>query len=243
MNHPAQQLDPQFLPQHIALVMDGNGRWAQQRGMKRTEGHKRGEQVLDTMVDTCLELGIPYLSAYAFSTENWRRSPEEVRFLMNFNRHVLRTRRDSLNERGVKIKWVGRRSRLWRSVIKELQEAEELTKNNTRMTLAMCINYGGRAEIVDAARAFAEDVANGTVKPHQLTENSLRGYLNEPDMPDVDLFLRPSGEQRTSNFLLWQSAYAEMVFQDKLFPDYTPEDLYDAIYEYAQRDRRFGGTK
>jgi len=238
-----QQLDPQFLPQHIALVMDGNGRWAQQRGMKRTEGHKRGEQVLDTMVDTCLELGIPYLSAYAFSTENWRRSPEEVRFLMNFNRHVLRTRRDSLNERGVKIKWVGRRSRLWRSVIKELQEAEELTKNNTRMTLAMCINYGGRAEIVDAARAFAEDVANGTVKPHQLTENSLRGYLNDPDMPDVDLFLRPSGEQRTSNFLLWQSAYAEMVFQDKLFPDYTPEDLYDAIYEYAQRDRRFGGTK
>jgi di-trans,poly-cis-decaprenylcistransferase len=243
VNHPAQQLDPQFLPQHIALVMDGNGRWAQQRGMKRTEGHKRGEQVLDTMVDTCLELGIPYLSAYAFSTENWRRSPEEVRFLMNFNRHVLRTRRDSLNERGVKIKWVGRRSRLWRSVIKELQEAEELTKNNTRMTLAMCINYGGRAEIVDAARAFAEDVANGTVKPHQLTENSLRGYLNDPDMPDVDLFLRPSGEQRTSNFLLWQSAYAEMVFQDKLFPDYTPEDLYDAIYEYAQRDRRFGGTK
>ncbi|MCF1712523.1 isoprenyl transferase [Corynebacterium argentoratense] len=243
MNHPAQQLDPQFLPQHIALVMDGNGRWAQQRGMKRTEGHKRGEQVLDTMVDTCLELGIPYLSAYAFSTENWRRSPEEVRFLMNFNRHVLRTRRDSLNERGVKIKWVGRRSRLWRSVIKELQEAEELTKNNTRMTLAMCINYGGRAEIVDAARAFAEDVSNGTVKPHQLTENSLRGYLNDPDMPDVDLFLRPSGEQRTSNFLLWQSAYAEMVFQDKLFPDYTPEDLYDAIYEYAQRDRRFGGTK
>lgn len=243
MNHPAQQLDPQFLPQHIALVMDGNGRWAQQRGMKRTEGHKRGEQVLDTMVDTCLELGIPYLSAYAFSTENWRRSPEEVRFLMNFNRHVLRTRRDSLNERGVKIKWVGRRARLWRSVIKELQEAEELTKNNTRMTLAMCINYGGRAEIVDAARAFAEDVANGTVKPHQLTENSLRGYLNDPDMPDVDLFLRPSGEQRTSNFLLWQSAYAEMVFQDKLFPDYTPEDLYDAIYEYAQRDRRFGGTK
>ena len=243
MNHPAQQLDPQFLPQHIALVMDGNGRWAQQRGMKRTEGHKRGEQVLDTMVDTCLELGIPYLSAYAFSTENWRRSPEEVRFLMNFDRHVLRTRRDSLNERGVKIKWVGRRSRLWRSVIKELQEAEELTKNNTRMTLAMCINYGGRAEIVDAARAFAEDVANGTVKPHQLTENSLRGYLNDPDMPDVDLFLRPSGEQRTSNFLLWQSAYAEMVFQDKLFPDYTPEDLYDAIYEYAQRDRRFGGTK
>lgn len=243
MNHPAQQLDPQFLPQHIALVMDGNGRWAQQRGMKRTEGHKRGEQVLDTMVDTCLELGIPYLSAYAFSTENWRRSPEEVRFLMNFNRHVLRTRRDSLNERGVKIKWVGRRSRLWRSVIKELQEAEELTKNNTRMTLAMCINYGGRAEIVDAARAFAEDVANGTVKPHQLTENSLRGYLNDPDMPDVDLFLRPSGEQRTSNFLLWQSAYAEMVFQDKLFPDYTPEDLYDAVYGYAQRDRRFGGTK
>ena len=246
MNHPAQQLDPQFLPQHIALVMDGNGRWAQQRGMKRTEGHKRGEQVLDTMVDTCLELGIPYLSAYAFSTENWRRSPEEVRFLMNFNRHVLRTRRDSLNERGVKIKWVGRRSRLWRSVIKELQEAEELTKNNTRMTLAMCINYGGRAEIVDAARKLLLEQAAAGVATSELADSitieSISEHLYTSGQPDPDLVIRTSGEQRLSNYLLWQMAYAEMMFVDTPWPAFDREELWGCLEEFAGRDRRFGGA-
>jgi len=233
----------QFLPNHIALVMDGNGRWAQERGMVRTEGHKRGEAVLMDIIDACLELGIPHLSAYAFSTENWRRSADEVRFLMGFNRDVLHRQRDILNEKGVRVRWAGRRPRLWRSVIRELEKAEELTKDNTRMTFYMCVNYGGRAEIVDAAKEIARRVQAGTLRPEQLTEKTFAQFLDEPDMPDVDLFLRPSGEKRTSNFLLWQSAYAEMVYQNTLFPDFTKQNLYDACLEYAQRDRRFGGTK
>ncbi|MDT9409290.1 isoprenyl transferase [Corynebacterium rouxii] len=237
------QIPQEFLPRHIALVMDGNGRWATNRGLKRTEGHKRGEAVLLDMVDACIAMGIPYLSAYAFSTENWRRSTDEVRFLMGFNRDVLRRQRDALNAKGVRVRWVGRRPRLWRSVIRELEAAEELTKNNTTMTLAMCINYGGRAEIVDAVREIARRSAAGTLRPEEITEDSFTQFLDEPDMPDVDLFLRPSGEKRTSNFLLWQSAYAEMVYQNKLFPDYTPEDLFAAVEEYARRDRRFGGIK
>ena len=223
--------------------MDGNGRWAQERGMKRTEGHKRGEAVLLDVVDACLALGVPYLSAYAFSTENWRRSPDEVRFLMGFNRDVLRRQREWLHERGVHVVWVGRRPRLWRSVIKELEAAEELTKDNTRMTLAMCVNYGGRAELADAFKKMSEDVQNGRLNPATVTEKTISQYMYDPTMPDVDLFLRPSGEKRTSNFLVWQSAYAEMVYQDKLFPDFTPEDLFAAVEEYARRDRRFGGTK
>ena len=223
--------------------MDGNGRWAQERGMVRTEGHKRGEAVLMDIIDACLELGIPYLSAYAFSTENWRRSADEVRFLMGFNRDVLHRQRDLLNEKGVRVRWAGRRPRLWRSVIRELEKAEELTQDNTRLTFYMCVNYGGRAEIVDAAKEIARRVQAGTLRPEQLTEKTFAQFLDEPDMPDVDLFLRPSGEKRTSNFLLWQSAYAEMVYQNTLFPDFTKQNLYDACLEYAQRDRRFGGTK
>lgn len=210
--------------------------------MKRTEGHKRGEAVLLDVVDACIELGVPYLSAYAFSTENWRRSTDEVRFLMGFNRDVLRRQRDDLHEKGVRVRWVGRRPRLWRSVIRELETAEELTKDNTTMTLAMCVNYGGRAEIIDAARDIARLAAAGKLRPEQITEKTFPNFLDEPDMPDVDLFLRPSGEKRTSNFLLWQSAYAEMVYQDKLFPDFTQQDLYDAVLEYAKRDRRFGSA-
>lgn len=223
--------------------MDGNGRWAKERGLKRTEGHKRGEAVLMDVVDACLALGVDYLSAYAFSTENWRRSTDEVRFLMGFNRDVLRRQRDVLNEKGVRVRWAGRRPRLWRSVIRELEEAEQLTAANTRMTLAMCVNYGGRAEIVDAAREIARQARAGTLSPGAITEERFSEFLDEPDMPDVDLFLRPSGEKRTSNFLLWQSAYAEMVYQDKLFPDFTPQDLFAAVEEYARRDRRFGGVK
>lgn len=236
------EIPAQFLPKHIALVMDGNGRWATERGMKRTEGHKRGEAVLLDVVDACIELGVPYLSAYAFSTENWRRSTDEVRFLMGFNRDVLRRQRDDLHEKGVRVRWVGRRPRLWRTVIRELETAEELTKDNTTMTLAMCVNYGGRAEIIDAARDIARLAAEGKLRPEQITEKTFPNFLDEPDMPDVDLFLRPSGEKRTSNFLLWQSAYAEMVYQDKLFPDFTQQDLYDAVLEYAKRDRRFGSA-
>lgn len=233
----------EFLPRHIALVMDGNGRWAQERGLPRTEGHKRGEAVLMEAVDACLAMGVPYLSAYAFSTENWRRSTDEVRFLMGFSRDVLRRERDILHEKGVRVRWAGRRPRLWRSVIRELEAAEKLTAANTRMTLAMCVNYGGRAEIVDAARSIAAAAARGEIRPEQITEKNFHEWLDEPDMPDVDLFLRPSGEKRISNFLLWQSAYAEMVYQDKLFPDFGAEDLFEAVREYARRDRRFGGTR
>ncbi len=233
----------EFIPRHIAMVMDGNGRWAQQRGLPRTEGHKRGEGVLLEVVDACLELGVEYLSAYAFSTENWRRNRGEVRFLMGFNRDVLRRQRDYLHSRGVKVVWAGRRPRLWRSVIRELEAAEELTRNNTRMTLAMCVNYGGRAELVDATRGIAKRVAAGEIAPADITEDLITQHLYYPQMPDVDLFLRPSGEKRTSNFLLWESAYAEMVYQDTLFPDFRAADLYAAVEEYARRDRRFGGTK
>src|SRR5699024_3124862 len=227
--HPSGATPPEipaeFVPRHVALVMDGNGRWAQERGLARTEGHKQGEAVLMDVVQGCIEMGVPYLSAYAFSTENWKRSPDEVRFLMGFNRDVLRRRRDEMHELGVRVRWAGRRPRLWGSVISEIEEAEELPRDNTVMTLAMCVNYGGRAEIVDAAREFARRVAAGEASADELTEERFIEFLDEPDMPDVDLFLRPSGELRTSNFLLWQSAYAEFVFQDTLFPDFDRRDL------------------
>ncbi|WOC13583.1 isoprenyl transferase [Gordonia sp. MP11Mi] len=244
--HPSGATPPiipaEFVPNHVALVMDGNGRWAQDRGLPRTEGHKRGEAVLMDSVCGSIEIGVKWLSAYAFSTENWSRSPDEVKFLMGFNRDVIRRRRDEMNEMGVRVRWAGRRPRLWRSVIKELEVAEELTKDNSVMTLTMCVNYGGRAEIVDAARELARRAARGEIDPDRITESSFAKHLDEPDMPDVDLFLRPSGEQRLSNFLLWQSAYAEMVYQQKLFPDFDRRDLWDACLEYAKRDRRFGSA-
>ena len=244
--HPSGARPPQLpaptIPGHVAVVMDGNGRWANRRGLPRTAGHEAGEAALLDVVAGALQIGVTHLSAYAFSTENWKRSPEEVRFLMGFNRDVLRRRRDEMNALGVRVRWAGQRPRLWKSVISELEEAEELTRDNTVMTLAMCVNYGGRAEIVDAARAFARRVAAGEVSPDDISEEDFATYLDEPDMPDVDLFLRPSGELRTSNFLLWQSAYAEFVFQNTLFPDFDRRDLWAACLEYAERDRRFGGV-
>jgi undecaprenyl diphosphate synthase len=231
-----------LVPVHVALVMDGNGRWAKQRGLPRTEGHKQGEFSLFDIVDGCLELGVRCLSVYAFSTENWKRSPDEVRFLMGFNRNVLRRRRDELNARGVRMRWSGRRPKLWRSVISELETAEEMTSHNNKMTLNMCVNYGGRAEIVDAAAALARDVRAGHVNPDRITEAVFARYLDEPDLPDVDLFVRSSGEQRTSNFLPWQSVYAEMVFLDTLFPDFDRRHLWHACEIYASRDRRYGGA-
>ncbi len=244
--HPSGAQPPvlpaDLVPRHVALVMDGNGRWAKERGLPRTAGHEAGEASLLDCVHGALELGIDYLSAYAFSTENWRRSPDEVRFLMGFNRDVIRRRRDEMHEMGVRIRWVGRRPRLWGSVISELERAEELTAGNTAMTLAMCVNYGGRAEIADAAAALARDVRAGSVRPEDIDEDILARYLDEPDMPDVDLFVRSSGEQRTSNFLLWQSAYAEFVFLDTLWPDFDRRELWRACEIYAARDRRYGGA-
>ncbi|MEY2841885.1 MAG: hypothetical protein RLY74_1026 [Actinomycetota bacterium] len=237
------------IPNHVAVVMDGNGRWAKQRGLPRTKGHEAGEKALFEVVQGAIEIGVRELSAFAFSTENWRRSPDEVKFLMGFNREVIQRRRDEMNvqrrrdemnDLGVRIRWVGRPQRLWKSVVEDLEEAEEMTKRNKMLTLNMCINYGGRAEIADAAAALARDVTRRKLKPEQISEKVFAKYLDEPKMSDVDLFLRSSGEQRISNFLIWQSAYAELVFMDVLWPDVTRETLWRAIEIYADRDRRFG---
>jgi undecaprenyl diphosphate synthase len=222
--------------------MDGNGRWAKARNLPRTEGHARGEASLFDVIEGAIEIGVKYLSAYAFSTENWNRSPEEVRWLMGFNRDVIRRRRDQLDAMGVRVRWAGRAPRLWRSVITELQDAERRTVGNEVLTLQFCVNYGGRAEIVDASRRIAQLAAEGRLDPRKLTEDRFRHFLDEPDIPDVDLFIRSSGEQRTSNFLLWQSAYAELVFLDRLWPDFDRRDLWRAIELYSQRDRRYGGA-
>ena len=229
-------IDKSQIPKHVAVVMDGNGRWAKNKGLKRTEGHKAGEAPLFDMVEGAIEIGVKELSAYAFSTENWKRSPEEVRFLMGFNKEVLRRRRDQMNELGVRIKWVGQEKKLWSSVVDELLEAEELTSNNKVLTLNMCVNYGGRAEIVSAAEELARDFKRGKIA--KFDEKTFAKYLELPT--DVDLFLRSSGEQRLSNFLPWQSAYAELVFMDVLWPDADRRTLWKAIEEYAARNRRFG---
>ncbi len=234
------KLHPDQIPHHVAIVMDGNGRWAKERGLPRTAGHEAGEASLLDVIHGAIEIGVKEISAYAFSTENWRRSPEEVKFLMGFNRDVIRRRRDEMNDLGVRIRWVGKEQRLWKSVINELREAEALTRRNKTLTLNMCVNYGGRAEIVDAAVSIAKEISKRNLKPEQITEKLLAKHLYNPGMSDVDLFLRSSGEQRTSNFLPWQSAYAEMVFMDVLWPDVDRHTLWKAIEIYAERDRRFG---
>ena len=244
--HPSGAVAPKiparFVPNHVAIVMDGNGRWANERGLPRTEGHKAGEAALLDVVAGAIEIGVKHVSAYAFSTENWKRSPEEVRFLMQFNRDVIRRRRDEMSSWGVRMRWAGRRPRLWGSVIKELEDAERLTAGNDTCTLTMCVNYGGRAEIADAAQAIAQEVAAGRLDPKKVTEKTVAKYLDEPDLPDVDLFLRSSGEQRTSNFMIWQAAYAELVFLDEPWPDVDRRHLWRAVETYARRDRRYGGA-
>lgn len=232
-NIPAGQI-----PRHVAVVMDGNGRWAKERGLPRTAGHEAGEAALFDVVEGAIEIGVKELSAFAFSTENWKRSPEEVKFLMGFNRDVIRRRLDQMNELGVRVRWAGRSRRLWGSVISELERAEELTAKNKKLTLNMCVNYGGRAEIVDAALELATDIKRKRVDPEKVSEKKFAEYLDIPS--DIDLFLRSSGEERISNFLLWQVAYAELVFMDVLWPDVRRETLWRAIEIYASRNRRFG---
>lgn len=244
--HPSGARPPQLpreaIPRHVAIVMDGNGRWAKQRGLKRTEGHARGEASLMDVLAGAIEIGVEYVSAYAFSTENWKRSPDEVAWLMNFNRDVIRRRRNELSEMGVRIVWAGRPPKLWPGVTKQLVDAEQYSRNNTTLTLQFCMNYGGRAEIADAAARIAQDAREGRLDPRKISEETFAKYLYHPDVPDVDLFLRSSGEQRTSNFLVWQAAYAEMVFLDRLWPDFDRRDLWRAIETYVSRDRRFGGA-
>jgi undecaprenyl diphosphate synthase len=244
--HPSGARPPalpaEVVPGHVAIVMDGNGRWANARGLPRTAGHEAGEAALLDVIAGAIEVGVTCVSAYAFSTENWRRSPDEVRFLMGFNRDVIRRRRDELHSWGVRVVWSGRSPKLWRSVINELRDAEEMTAHNDVITLNFCVNYGGRAEIGDAVRRIGQEVAAGRLDPQRIDDRTIARHLYHPEVPDVDLFVRSSGEQRTSNFMLWQSAYAEMVFLDTLWPDFDRRDLWRAVELYAARDRRYGGA-
>jgi undecaprenyl diphosphate synthase len=233
--------DPKRVPSHVAIIMDGNGRWANARGLPRTAGHEAGEEALFKTVEGALELGVKWLTVYAFSTENWKRSPDEVRWLMHFNEQLLLRRADELDERDVRVRFVGRRDRRVRKRILQLvDETVANTAGNTRMTFTVAFNYGGQAEVIDAARAAAEDFKAGRLK--RITERSLAARLYDPEMPPVDLLIRTSGEQRTSNFLIWQAAYAELVFTDVLWPDFDEAQLARCIVEYQDRDRRFGAA-
>ncbi len=231
------------VPQHVGVIMDGNGRWAQHRGLARTEGHKAAEPVVFDTIAGAIEAGVRYLSLYTFSTENWKRSPSEVRFLMGFSRDIIHRRVDQMNEWGVRVRWSGRRPRLWKSVIDELEVAMEKTKHNTVMDVVFCINYGGRAELADAAAQIAREVAEGKIKGDRVTEKMVAEHLYNPDIPDCDLVIRTSGEQRTSNFLPWEAAYAELDFVPELWPDCGRQVLWRSIDRYCHRDRRFGGVK
>jgi undecaprenyl diphosphate synthase len=232
-------IDPTRIPTHVACVMDGNGRWATSRGLKRTEGHAAGEEALFDTVEGALELGIKWLTVYAFSTENWKRPTDEVRYLMGFNESILTRRRDEMNERGVRMRFAGRRDwRVPKRLIRHQDASVELTKRNRTMTFTIAFNYGGRAEIVDAVRALVEE---GT-PADKIDEKAIRRHLYDPEMPDPDLMIRTSGEYRISNFLLWEIAYSELVFTDVLWPDFRREHLFDAVREYQARERRFGGV-
>jgi undecaprenyl diphosphate synthase len=230
-------IDRKRVPVHVGAVMDGNGRWAARQGLPRTEGHAAGEDAMIDTIDGALALGIQYLTVYAFSTENWKRPKDEVRYLMNFNESLLVRRRDELHDKGVRIRFSGRRDwRVPRRVTRRMDESLELTAGNKRLTLVIAFNYGGRAEIIDAVRELAAKGAD----PAKIDEKAIRNHLYLPDVPDPDLVIRTSGEHRISNFLLWQIAYSELVFTDVLWPDFRREHLFEAVREYQRRNRRFG---
>jgi undecaprenyl diphosphate synthase len=233
-------VDLNGVPAHVACVMDGNGRWASQRDLPRTAGHAAGEEALLDTIEGALAIGVRWLTVFAFSTENWRRPRDEVRYLMGFNESLLVRRRDELHQKGVRIRFAGRRDwRVPRRVLRRMDESTELTARNRTMTLTMAFNYGGRAEIVDAVRAL---VADGVAAP-KIDEKAIRAHLYYPDLPDPDLVVRTSGEYRISNFLLWQLAYSELVFTDVLWPDFRRQHLFDAVAEFQRRERRYGGVR
>jgi undecaprenyl diphosphate synthase len=234
-------LDHERLPRHVGIVMDGNGRWAKQRGLQRTEGHAAGESAMWDTVVGANEVGLGWLTMFAFSTENWNRPPSEVRYLMGFNRGLLRRRRDELHRMNVRVRFMGRRNwKVPRSVLKEMEISEQLTRRNTGMTLTIAFNYGGRVEVVDAVKRILEDHDAGRLKGEKITPESISSRLYHPDMPDPDLIIRTSGEERISNFLLWQAAYSELYFTPVYWPDFGRENLYEAIRDYQKRSRRFG---
>jgi undecaprenyl diphosphate synthase len=234
-------LDRSRLPRHVGIVMDGNGRWAKQRGLARTEGHAAGESAMWDTVVGAHELGLDWITMFAFPTENWNRPPTEVRYLMNFNRGLLRRRRDELHRMNVRVRFMGRRNwKVPRSVLKEMEVSETLTKRNTGMTLTIAFNYGGRVEVADAVKRILEEHDAGKLKGEKITPESISRRLYHPDMPDPDLIIRTSGEERISNFLLWQAAYSELYFTPVYWPDFDREQLYQAIRDYQKRSRRFG---
>ena len=225
----------QPVPAHVAVVMDGNGRWATQRGLPRTEGHRAGEEAVARAVRAALDAGVSWLTLYAFSTENWKRPQSEVRYLMTETIKLVERLRDEFHEREVRMRWIGRRDwRVPKRIGTLIDETVELTRKNKGMTLTIAYNYGGRAEIVDAVRAIASE------RPSKIDERTIARALYDPTLPDVDLFIRTGGEQRLSNYLLWQSSYAELVFLDVLWPDFEAKHLDEAIEEFRRRARRFG---
>ncbi len=238
-------VDPERIPRHVGLILDGNGRWANARGLPRTAGHAAGEAALFDTVEGALEIGIEWLTAYTFSTENWSRSDEEVEFLMWFNEDLLTRRRDDLHVQGVRMLFAGDLDdpRIPDRNRKHMAEAAEMTSANTSLNLVFAFNYGSRREIVDATRSLASRVATGALAVEDIDETMLAASLYIPDMPDVDLIIRSSGEHRLSNFLLWQAAYAEFYFPGILWPDFDRQGLLDAVIDYQGRERRFGAAE
>ena len=230
------------VPQHIAIIMDGNGRWAKKRGLPRTAGHAAGAEAFRRTANYCRTLGVKYLTVYAFSTENWKRSEEEISGIMRLLGRYLEEALQDMEKNHVRFKFFGDLSRLSPQLRKLCEDAEQRSSQYHEVQVNFCLNYGGRDEIVKAAQGFAMDVASGKRKPEELTEQILSTYLYSADVPDPELIIRPSGEMRTSNFLLWQSAYSEYVFLNVLWPDFQPSDLDEAIEEYHRRNRRFGGV-
>lgn len=245
MSLDLSRVDLDRVPRHVGLILDGNGRWANQRGLPRTAGHLAGEEALFDTVEGALQLGIEWVTAFTFSTENWSRSDDEVEFLMWFNEDLLLRRRDDLNAQGVRMLFAGDMAdpRIPERNRRHMAEAEELTGSNRKLSLVFAFNYGSRREIVDAARHLAAMAAAGDLDPATIDEKALAGHLYVPDMPDVDLVIRSSGEHRLSNFLLWQAAYAEFYFPGILWPDFDRHALVDAVVEYQGRERRFGGAE
>jgi undecaprenyl diphosphate synthase len=232
------------VPQHVAIIMDGNGRWANARGLHRTQGHAAGEPALFDVIDGAREMGVKWLTAYTFSTENWSRDALEVEFLMKFNVDLLERRRDELHAKDIRIHFIGERDdqRIPDDLRERIADAEALTVDNDGMHMVFAFNYGGRTEIVSAINKIAGEVATGVIAPGDVDFDTVAGSLYLPDSPDPDLVIRTSGEQRTSNYLLWQAAYSEYVFTPVLWPDFDRHTLADCIAEYQRRDRRFGGA-